>query len=87
MRFRRPLPIDLWRREFGGYSYARFGRDLIVGLMVAVVVLPLALAFGVASGSTAAGLAGRIDHRRAQRCALSDSGPIGAMSAVLILVV
>ena len=92
MRFRTPLLIDLWRREFGGYSRALFNRDLIAGLTVAAVALPLALAFGVASGSTAAAglvtaiLAGLIIG------ALSGapyqiSGPTGAMSAVLILVV
>jgi len=92
MRFRTPLLVDLWRREFGGYSRALFNRDLIAGLTVAAVALPLALAFGVASGSTAAAglvtaiLAGLIIG------ALSGapyqiSGPTGAMSAVLILVV
>ena len=92
MRFRTPLLIDLWRREFDGYSRALFARDLIAGLTVAAVALPLALAFGVASGATAAAglvtaiLAGTIIG------ALSGapyqiSGPTGAMSAVLILVV
>jgi SulP family sulfate permease len=92
MRFRTPLLVELWRREFGGYSRALFNRDLVAGLTVAAVALPLALAFGVASGSTAAAglvtaiLAGLIIG------ALSGapyqiSGPTGAMSAVLILVV
>ena len=33
-----------------GYSFARFGRDAIAGLVVGVVALPLAIAFGIASG-------------------------------------
>jgi SulP family sulfate permease len=66
-------------------------RDLIAGLTVAAVALPLALAFGVASGSTAAaglvtavlagiviGLLGGAPYQ--------ISGPTGAMSAVLIVV-
>jgi len=92
MRIRTPLLFDLWRREFSGYSRARFGRDLVVGLTVAAVALPLALAFGVASGSTAA--AGLVTAILASLIigALSGapyqiSGPTGAMSAVMILVV
>lgn len=33
-----------------GYSLAQFGRDAIAGLVVGVVALPLAIAFGIASG-------------------------------------
>src|SRR5215213_11226395 len=88
---RPPLLIDLWRREFRGYSRDRFVRDLVAGLTVAAVALPLALAFGVASGSTAAaglvtaiiaglviGLLGGAPYQ--------ISGPTGAMSAVLIVI-
>lgn len=92
MPLRPPLLLDLWRREFGGYTRARFTRDLIAGLTVAAVALPLALAFGVASGATAASglvtaiIAGLVIG------ALSGapyqiSGPTGAMSAVLVVVV
>jgi len=81
----------LWRREFSGYSAGKFRGDLLAGLTVAAVALPLALAFGVASGATApaglvtAILAGLIIG------ALSGapyqiSGPTGAMSAVLIVI-
>ena len=38
----------LYRDEFGGYSYSKFQQDLLAGLTVAAVALPLALAFGVA---------------------------------------
>ena len=82
----------LYRDEFGGYSLLKFQQDLMAGLTVAAVALPLALAFGVASGATAAAglvtaiLAGLVIG------ALSGapyqiSGPTGAMSAVLIVLV
>lgn len=86
---RRSLP-RLLKDEFRGYSSAKFRQDLLAGLTVAAVALPLALAFGVASGATAAAglvtaiLAGLVIG------ALSGapyqiSGPTGAMSAVLII--
>jgi SulP family sulfate permease len=82
----------LYQDEFGGYSLSKFQLDLMAGLTVAAVALPLALAFGVASGATAAAglvtaiLAGFVIG------ALSGapyqiSGPTGAMSAVLIVLV
>jgi SulP family sulfate permease len=86
-----PVLLDLWRREFGAYSRDRFARDAVAGLTVAAVALPLALAFGVASGSTAA--AGLVTAIIAGIVigALSGapyqiSGPTGAMSAVLIVI-
>ncbi len=83
--------LQLWQREFSGYSSSKFRQDLLAGLTVAAVALPLALAFGVASGATAAAglvtaiLSGLIIG------ALSGapyqiSGPTGAMSAVLIVI-
>ena len=91
MASRTPILFTLWRQEFSGYSRERFGCDLVAGLTVAAVALPLALAFGVASGSTAA--AGLITAIIAGFVigALSGapyqiSGPTGAMSAVLIVV-
>ena len=82
----------LYRDEFGSYTLLKFQQDLMAGLTVAAVALPLALAFGVASGATAAAglvtaiLAGFVIG------ALSGapyqvSGPTGAMSAVLIVLV
>lgn len=45
------------RSEFAGYNAARLGGDVMAGLTVCAVALPLALAFGVSSGaSSAAGL-------------------------------
>ena len=67
------------------------GQDLIAGLTVAAVALPLALAFGVASGSTAAAglvtaiIAGFIIGVLGGASYLV-SGPTGAMSAVLIII-
>lgn len=86
---RRSLP-QLYRDEFRGYNVAKFQQDVLAGLTVAAVALPLALAFGVASGATAAAglvtaiLSGLVIG------ALSGapyqiSGPTGAMSAVLIV--
>ncbi|WP_331768345.1 SulP family inorganic anion transporter [Embleya sp. NBC_00896] len=68
------------------------GRDLVAGLTVAVVALPLALAFGVASGLGAQ--AGLITAIVAGALAavfggsnLQVSGPTGAMTVVLVPVV
>ncbi len=44
----------LYQDEFSNYSLASFQKDLIAGLSVAAVALPLALAFGVGSGAGAA---------------------------------
>ena len=83
--------LDLWRREFVGYSAGTFRADLLAGLTVAAVALPLALAFGVASGATAA--AGLVTAVVAGvllgafgGAPFQISGPTGAMSAVLIVV-
>ncbi|HNB37619.1 MAG TPA: SulP family inorganic anion transporter, partial [Anaerolineales bacterium] len=82
----------LYKDEFSTYSLAKFQQDLLAGLTVAAVALPLALAFGVASGATAA--AGLVTAILAGLLigALSGapyqiSGPTGAMSAVLIVLV
>src|SRR6187402_1560302 len=81
----------LYRDEFSGYSLARFQQDLLAGLTVAAVALPLALAFGIASGADAAAglvtaivagvLIGGLGGAPYQ-----ISGPTGAMSAVLLVV-
>ena len=79
-------------KEFSGYNTARLLKDMRAGLTVCAVALPLALAFGVSSGATAAaglvtaiiagiviGLLGGASYQ--------ISGPTGAMSAVLIGIV
>lgn len=82
----------LYIDEFQNYSLFKFQQDVLAGLTVAAVALPLALAFGVASGSTAA--AGLVTAVIAgvvigllSGAPYQISGPTGAMSAVLILLV
>jgi SulP family sulfate permease len=82
--------IDLLKSEFAGYSRFTFQKDVLAGLTVAAVALPLALAFGVASGADAA--AGLITAVIAgiligifSGAPYQVSGPTGAMSAVLIV--
>lgn len=82
--------LDLLRGEFSSYHVATFQKDLLAGLTVAAVALPLALAFGVASGADAAAglvtaiLAG-IVIGALSGAPYQISGPTGAMSAVLIV--
>jgi SulP family sulfate permease len=83
--------LSLWREEFHNYNFQVFQRDLLAGITVAAVALPLALAFGVASGATAAAglvtaiIAGFVIGGLGGT-AFQVSGPTGAMSAVLIVV-
>lgn len=85
-----PNPFEIWHDEFRGYNTQVFRRDLLAGVTVAAVALPLALAFGVASGATAAAglvtaiLAGFIIGGLGG-AGYQISGPTGAMSAVLIV--
>lgn len=76
------------RSEFRGYNAKGLVSDLMAGLTVAAVALPLALAFGVSSGATAAsGLLTAI----VAGCVIAllggafyqISGPTGAMAAIL----
>lgn len=89
MSSRRSL-FQLWQAEFAHYDRHIFRQDLLAGLTVGAVALPLALAFGVVSGaSAAAGLVTAILSGLVIG-ALSGapyqiSGPTGAMSAILIL--
>lgn len=75
--------------EFKNYNRQKFGKDLIAGITVAAVALPLALAFGVGSGADAA--AGLITAVIAgivigafSGTSFQISGPTGAMTAILI---
>lgn len=86
-----PTLIRLLKDEFRGYNQVSARRDTIAGLTVAAVALPLALAFGVASGSTpAAGLVtaivGGFLIGLLGGAPYQISGPTGAMSAVLITI-
>ncbi len=80
------------RREFHGYNGQRLMKDLLSGVTVAAVALPLALAFGVSSGATpAAGLVTAIIGGALigllSGASFQISGPTGAMSAILIGIV
>ncbi len=81
--------FQLLRREFAGYTGGKFRQDVLAGITVGAVALPLA--FGVASGADAAAglvtaiLAGLIIGALAG-APYQIAGPTGAMSAVLILV-
>lgn len=77
--------------EFKDYNLKKFQQDLIAGITVAAVSLPLSLAFGVASGVTAAAglvtaiIAGFVIGGLGG-APYQISGPSGAMAAVLIVV-
>ena len=82
---------QLWKQEFEGYNLRMFQRDLLAGITVAAVALPLALAFGVASGATAAAglvtaIVAGIVIAALGGARFQISGPTGAMSAVSIVV-
>lgn len=77
------------KSEFSGYDKTRFFKDIMAGITVAAVAIPLALAFGVSSGATAAsglltavvagfviGMLGGAYYQ--------ISGPTGAMAAILM---
>lgn len=77
------------KNEFKGYNGKRFGRDLMAGITVAAVALPLALAFGVSSGATAAAglvtaIIGGIIISIFSGASFQISGPTGAMTAILV---
>ncbi|MGI8484302.1 MAG: SulP family inorganic anion transporter, partial [Thermomicrobiales bacterium] len=87
----RPEIFRIWQNEFSGYSLGSGQRDLVAGLTVAAVALPLALAFGVASGSTPAtglvtAIVGGFIIGVLSGAPYQISGPTGAMSAVLIII-
>lgn len=84
--------LVLLQNEFRGYNGAKLQKDIMAGITVAAVALPLALAFGVSSGADAqAGLITAIIAGLVIG-ALSGgfyqiSGPTGAMAAILMSIV
>ena len=84
--------VNRLKAEFHGYNAARFSKDVMAGLTVTAVALPLALAFGVSCGATAAAglvtaiLAGLVISALSG-ASYQISGPTGAMSAILIGIV
>ncbi len=83
--------VSLVRNEFATYTPHHLRADIIAGVTVAAICLPLALAYGIAGGMTpAAGLvtaiiAGIITGLLGGT-AFQISGPTGAMSAVLLVI-
>ena len=81
--------VNKLKTEFKGYNLQKFSKDLLAGLTVTAVALPLALAFGEACGASAgAGLitaiiAGILMSALAG-ASYQISGPTGAMSAILM---
>lgn len=85
-------PLPAWKQEFADYNLSRFQKDLLAGVTVGVVALPLALAFGVTSGAGAA--AGLFTAIVAGLVAAAFggsryniTGPTGAMTVVLLPIV
>lgn len=84
--------IQCLKREFQGYNAAKLMKDVLAGLTVTAVALPLALAFGVSSGADAASglitaiVAGLVMSMLAGAF-YQISGPTGAMAAILMSVV
>jgi Sulfate permease and related transporters (MFS superfamily) len=81
--------ISSLKKEFSGYSRKKFIKDLVAGLTVTAVALPLALAFAISSGVDAAsGLIAAIVSSIVIG-ALSGgyyqiSGPTGTMTVILM---
>ena len=77
------------KQEFAGYNSKKLLADMMAGLTVCAVALPLALAFGVSSGASAASglvtaiIAGVVIAILGG-ASYQISGPTGAMSAVLV---
>ena len=80
------------KQEFTGYDKSSLVSDLLAGLTVTAVAIPLALAFGVGSGATAASglitaiVAGLLISALGGAY-YQISGPTGAMAAILMSIV
>lgn len=79
------------KTEFRGYNGKKLTQDLMAGLTVAAVALPLALAFGVSSGADAASglvtaIVAGIVIGILSGASYQISGPTGAMAAILLSV-
>ncbi len=80
------------RSEFSGYNAKKLTKDVMAGITVAAVALPLALAFGVSSGATAASglltaiIAGAVIAIFGGAF-YQISGPTGAMAAILMSII
>ena len=77
------------KAEFKGYNGKKLTQDLMAGLTVAAVALPLALAFGVSSGADAASglvtaIVAGIVIGILSGASYQISGPTGAMAAIAV---
>lgn len=77
------------KKEFSGYNASALSKDIMAGITVAAVALPLALAFGVSSGADAAAglvtaIAAGIIIGGLSGASYQISGPTGAMAAILM---
>ena len=80
------------KTEFKGYNISRLSKDIMAGLTVCAVALPLAIAFGVGSGADAAAglitaILSGIIMSLLSGASFQISGPTGAMTAVLMVIV
>lgn len=84
--------VSMLKHEFKGYNGKALSSDLMAGLTVTAVALPLALAFGVSCGASAAAglitaiLSGLIISALSG-ASFQISGPTGAMTAVLVSII
>ena len=84
--------FSLLREEFKGYGPKSLMSDLMSGITVCAVALPLALAFGVSCGADAAAglitaiLSGLVISALSG-ASFQISGPTGAMTAVLVTII
>lgn len=80
------------KNEFRGYNKQTFSKDLIAGITVSAVSLPLALAFAISSGADAASglitaiISGLIIGTLSG-ASYQISGPTGTMTAILLMMV
>ena len=84
--------VSSLKQEFSGYNASALTKDLMAGLTVAAVALPLALAFGVSSGADAASglitaIISGIIISFFSGGYYQISGPTGAMAAILMSLV
>lgn len=80
------------QQEFAGYNAGKLTKDIIAGLTVAAVALPLALAFAVSCGVDAASgiitaIFAGIIIAALGGASFQISGPTGTMAGVLLIVV
>lgn len=84
--------IEDLKSEYSGYNGEKLLNDIMAGITVAAVALPLALAFGISCGADAAAglvtaIVGGFIMSLFSGASYQISGPTGAMTAVLVTVI